>query len=200
MAYIEKNLAPGEEVLLRPRYHWVRFAPAASLLLAALVLTILAFALPSPEARTPLLIGSGVLAAVSLFAAARRALVDSFDEFALTSARVVKKVGFLTRSVRQIPLDKVQDVNIRATLWGRWLAYGDVELQTAGADGTVVFPRIRHPEEFRNALFAHAVQGTAPAARPSVEARLKELTRLKDAGVVSEAEYAEKRRALIAEI
>jgi hypothetical protein len=37
-------------------------------------------------------------------------------------------------------------VNVRATLWGRWRAYGDVELQTAGSDSTVVFPRIVDPD------------------------------------------------------
>ncbi len=57
--------------------------------------------------------------------------------------------------MRQIPLEKVQDVNVRSTLGGRWLSYGDVELQTAGSDSTVVFPRILHPEEFRNVLFSH---------------------------------------------
>ena len=123
-----------------------------------------------------------------------RALVDSFDEFAITSFRVIRKGGFVTRSVRQIPLEKVQDVNVRSTLGGRWLSYGDVELQTAGSDSTVVFPRILHPEEFRNVLFTHtrlhgATDGlggraaAAPPSRASLEERLKEAERLYRTGV-----------------
>jgi uncharacterized membrane protein YdbT with pleckstrin-like domain len=140
-----------------------------------------------------------------------RALVDSFDEFAITSFRVIKKSGFVTRTVRQIPLEKVQDVNVRSTLGGRWLSYGDVELQTAGSDSTVVFPRILHPEEFRNVLFTHTrpqtgtdglggPSATAQPSRASVEERLKEAERLYKTGVLSEAEYQEKRQALIKEL
>jgi uncharacterized membrane protein YdbT with pleckstrin-like domain len=203
MGYIEKNLMPGEELLLRPRYHWIRFLSGGALLILSIALTAGSFAVPDTTSR-PLLIASGALALAGLLAIGWRALVDSFDEFGLSSARVFKKTGFLSRNVRQIPLDKVQDVNIRATLWGRWLSYGDVELQTAGTDGTVVFPRIQDPEKLRNALFAHlghpgALQPAAAVA-PSVEARLRELTRLKDAGLVTAAEYEEKRRALIQEI
>jgi hypothetical protein len=119
--------------------------------------------------------------------------------------------------VRQIPLEKVQDVNVRSTLGGRWLSYGDVELQTAGSDSTVVFPRILHPEEFRNVLFTHtrppgsgdglggrafAASGASavPSSRASVEERLKEAERLRKTGVLSEAEYQEKRQALIKEL
>ena len=31
MGYVEKNLMPGEELLYRPGYHWIRFAPSAAL-------------------------------------------------------------------------------------------------------------------------------------------------------------------------
>ncbi|HKC25058.1 MAG TPA: PH domain-containing protein [Thermoanaerobaculia bacterium] len=204
MGYIERNLMPGETLLLAPRYHAVRFVPGAALVLCAIGLAAAALAIPEPTVETPLLIGGAALAVLGLAAMGWRAFVDSFDEFGVSTSRVFKKTGFLKRQVRQIPLDKVQDVNIQATLWGRWLSYGDVELQTAGTEGTVVFPRIRHPEELRNALFAH-LPGAAPAsvpaaARPSVEARLAELQRLKDTGVVTPEEYAERRRAILAEI
>jgi len=218
MSYVEKNLAPGEEVLLQPRYHWVRFVPGASVAVLGAVLAA-ASGLFVPAAggaesglRSPLLVVAGILVLAGVLAMAWRGLVDSFDEFAITTLRVIRKSGFVTRSVRQIPLEKVQDVNVRSTLGGRWLSYGDVELQTAGSDSTVVFPRILHPEEFRNVLFTHTrpqAAGTdglggraaaAPPSRASVEERLKEVERLLRTGVLSEAEYREKRQALIKEL
>jgi len=218
MSYVEKNLAPGEEILLRPRYHWVRFVPGASVAVLGAVLAA-ASGLFVPAAggaesglRSPLLVVAGILVLAGVLAMAWRGLVDSFDEFAITTLRVIRKSGFVTRSVRQIPLEKVQDVNVRSTLGGRWLSYGDVELQTAGSDSTVVFPRILHPEEFRNVLFTHTrpqAAGTdglggraaaAPPSRASVEERLKEVERLLRTGVLSEAEYREKRQALIKEL
>jgi uncharacterized membrane protein YdbT with pleckstrin-like domain len=197
----------------------VRFVPGGSIAALGVVLAaadaLLLRSEPGgsePGLRTPLLIAAGLVALAGLLAMAWRALVDSFDEFAITSFRVIRKSGFVTRTVRQIPLDKVQDVNVQSTLGGRWLSYGDVELQTAGSDSTVVFPRILHPEEFRNVLFTHTRSGAAgtdglggrpaatPAARASVEERLKEAERLRKTGVLSEAEYQEKRQALIREL
>ena len=213
MSYVAKNLAPGEEILLQPRYHWVRFVPGASVAALATALAAAAglFVPAESSLKASLLVVAGVLFLAGVLGMAWRALVDSFDEFAITSFRVIKKSGFVTRSVRQIPLEKVQDINVQSTLGGRWLSYGDVELQTAGSDSTVVFPRILHPEEFRNVLFTHTRPqagtdglggraATAPTARTSVEERLKEAERLFKTGVISDTEYQEKRRVLLSEL
>ena len=218
MSYVEKNLAPGEEILLQARYHWIRFVPGGSVaVLGAALAAAVGLLVPAgtggaeSSLRSALFVVAAILFLAGILAMAWRALVDSFDEFAITSFRVIRKSGFVTRSVRQFPLEKVQDVNVRSTLGGRWLSYGDVELQTAGSDSTVVFPRILHPEEFRNVLFTHTRPqtgtdglggraATAPPSRASVEERLKEAERLHRTGVLSEAEYQEKRAALIKEL
>lgn len=215
VSYVEKNLAAGEEILLRPRYHWVRFVPGASVAVLGVVLAAAcALLVPAegtePALRSGLMLVAGALVLAGILAMAWRWLVDSFDEFAITTFRVIRKSGFVTRDVRQIPLEKVQDVNVRSTLGGRWLSYGDVELQGAGSDSTVVFPRILHPEEFRNVLITHTRPGgtdglggrsaAAAPTRASVEERLKEAERLHKAGVLSDAEYQEKRQALIKEL
>ena len=219
MSYVAQNLAPGEEILLQPRYHWVRFVPGASVAVLGAVLALANGLMPTaqtggsdPGYRSVLFFAAGFLVLAGVLTMAWRALVDSFDEFAITSFRVIRKSGFVTRTVRQIPLEKVQDVNVQSTLGGRWLSYGDVELQTAGSDSTVLFPRILHPEEFRNVLFTHTRPNaagtdglggrpaTALPARASVEERLKEAERLYKTGVLSEAEYQEKRQALIREV
>lgn len=200
MRYVEKNLMPGEEVLYAPRYHWVRFLPGAGLAAVGLALAGAAFGLASEASSRALLLWSALaLVLLGVLGVLWRALVDSFAEFAITQHRVMRKTGFLTRDVRQIPLDKIQDVNVRATLWGRWLAYGDVELQTAGSDSTVVFPRIVDPDQFRNVLFSHLHPGSPGAGVPSVsvEARLKEAERLLRNGVITEEEYRKKRAALL---
>jgi membrane protein YdbS with pleckstrin-like domain len=212
VSYVEKNLAAGEEILLRPRYHWVRFVPGAMVVVLGVALAAAAGLLvpTEPGPKSALLVAAAGLVLAGLLTMAWRWLVDSFDEFAVTTFRVIRKSGFLTRSVRQISLEKVQDVNVRSTLGGRWLSYGDVELQTAGSDSTVIFPRILHPEEFRNVLITHTRPGgndglggrsAVPApTRASVEERLKEAERLHKAGTLSDAEYQEKRQALIKEL
>ena len=200
MSYVSKNLMPGEEVLYAPKYHWVRFLPGAAIAALGLALAGAGFGSASDSTARPLFLWSALaLVLVGFLGALWRAFVDSFAEFAITQHRVIKKTGFLTRDVRQIPLDKIQDVNVRATLWGRWLAYGDVELQTAGSDSTVVFPRIVDPDQFRNVLFSHLHPGGPGVAAPSVgvEARLKEAERLLKSGVITDEEYQRKRAALL---
>jgi hypothetical protein len=131
--------------------------------------------------------------------------VDSFDEFAITSLRIIKKTGFLTRRVTQIPLDKVQDLNLEATLWGRWLSYGNVEVELAAEDKPVVFPRIQDPEAFRSFVFsrraapvAAPVAVVAPAKQgPTAAERLGELERLVKSGFINEREYQARRQDLI---
>jgi membrane protein YdbS with pleckstrin-like domain len=200
MSYVAKNLMPEEEVLYAPKYHWVRFLPGAGIAALGIGLAGARFALAPEAAARPFLLWTALaLVLAGLFGTLWRAFVDSFAEFAITQHRVIRKTGFLTRDVRQIPLDKIQDVNVRATLWGRWLAYGDVELQTAGSDSTVVFPRIVDPDQFRNVLFSHRHPGGAggPAPPASTEARLKEAERLLRSGVITEEEYRRKRAALL---
>src|SRR5262249_34055440 len=139
VSYIDKNLVPGEEVLLRPRYHWVRFVPGALLVVLGLLAAIAALVFKELAPQSAVLIAAGGVAVVGFRAIGFRALVDSFAEFGVTTVRVIRKTGFLTRRVVQIPLDKVQDLHLVATLWGRWLSYGDVELESAGVDGPLVF-------------------------------------------------------------
>ena len=208
MGYVDRNLAPGETVLHRARYHWVRFLPGGGAAFLGLAVVTASFFVPAGTAGgggNELLFWGGLIVFVAGWGAIGwRTLSDSFDEYVITTFRVVCKRGVIKRTVRQIPLDKVQDLNIDATLWGRWLAYGDVEVQTAGVDGTVVFPRIFHPEEFRDVLFAH-LQGrpgavaSGPGPRP-VSDRLADLEKLRKDGLVTEDEYRVKREALLKEL
>lgn len=206
MGYVDKNLMAGEEILLRPRYHPVRFLSGAIGISLGLLVALGAVVLPQGTASPGVLVAvGGALALVGLLAIALRAVVDSFDEFAITSIRIIKKTGFLTRRVAQIPLDKVQDLHLVATLWGRWLSYGNVEVESAADDGPVVFRRIQNPEAFRNAVFtrraASAAESVAPAAPlRTAEARLADVERLFKSGSLTEGEYKVKRQELVKEL
>ena len=200
MGYVEKNLLAGEEVLLRPRYHPVRFLSGALGVLLGGLVALAALALPGATGYSVLPVVAGAaIAVIGLLAMGLRAFVDSFDEFAITSVRIIKKTGILTRRVSQIPLDKVQDLSLVATLWGRWLSYGDVEVQSAAEEGPIAFRRIRDPEAFRNVVLGRrAAAHAAPASHlPTAEERLGNVERLFAAGALTEAEYRTKRQELI---
>ena len=206
MGYVDKNLMAGEDVLLRPRYHPVRFLPGALGIFLGVLVVLAAVVLPPGTASPGILVAVGAaLAVAGLLAIALRAVVDSFDEFAITSLRIIKKTGFLTRRVSQIPLDKVQDLRLVATLWGRWLSYGNVEVESAGEDGPVVFRRIQNPEAFRNIVLTRGAAPAAASVAPTtplrtVEGRLQDIERLLKSGALTEGEYKVKRQELIKEL
>ena len=204
MGYAEKNLAPGETILFRAHYHWLVYRTALALLLLALLsgaAALLSRARPdSPVTKTAAIVAAALLlAAVGAFVA--RWLRTWADEFVVTDHRVIRRVGLVSRETQQAPLDRIQDITVEQSWLGRLLDYGDVILETAAEHGTLVFPFVASPESFRNRLWGQGPRpGASPsgtAAGPSTRQRLAELERLRHEGLVSEPEYAEKRRKIL---
>ena len=71
-------------------------------------------------------------------------------ELALTTQRLVGKVGIVSRQAMDTKLDKVQTVKIAETFWGRIFGYGTIIVTTAGSDYT--FQAITHANEFKSKI------------------------------------------------
>jgi membrane protein YdbS with pleckstrin-like domain len=212
MGYAEKNLVPGETVTHRARYHWVIYRSSLLLLLLAALLGALALyawrtAFAQPSARWIGLAALGCGAVAGLIAIAIRIRISA-DEFVVTNRRVIRKVGLVSREIEQAPLDKIQDITVDQSWIGRLFGFGTVTLETASERGTLVFPSISQPEGLRNALWGHSRSAEpeagssvlAPSAAPSASARLAELDRLRQQGLVSDDEYARKRREILSHL
>lgn len=213
MSYAEKNLVPGETIVYRARYHWIIYRTALLLLFLAVLLAASAIyaAKVSPDeeiAKYTAMASVGFLVLAGIAALMKRIHASSI-EFVVTNRRVIRKAGILAREIEQAPLEKIQDITVEQGLWGRLLNFGTVSLETASERGTLVFSSISHPEGLRNALWGQspaagapppaAVAATAPGGMPARE-RLAELDRLKQQGLVSEEEYAAKRREILAHL
>ncbi len=164
MSYAEKNLAPGEAIVYRARYHWIYYRTALAFLLVSAVFGLwwwLAGSLPGAQPASPVF---GNLALLFLGAAVAAFLVrrirNAADEFVVTNRRVVRKVGLFAREAEHVPIEKIQDITIEQGVMARLLGYGNVALETASETGRIVFPDISRPEGFRNAIWG---QGTAAA-------------------------------------
>jgi membrane protein YdbS with pleckstrin-like domain len=210
MGYAEKNLVPGEAIVLRARYHWIIYRAALTLIF----LSVLVGAASVYASRTSP--GSGVARPVGFLALALLALgaVGWFlrwararaDEFVVTNRRVIRKVGLFAREIEQAPLEKIQDITVDQGTMGRMLGWGTVTIETASERGSMTFPRIAQPEAFRNALWgqspgivaqAPTAAAGGPTARAATRERLAELESLKQQGLVSDAEYASKRQEIL---
>lgn len=208
MGYAERNLAPGESIVYRARYHWIFYRSALLVLLLAAILgaSALYASKTSPDAGVarPVLFLALGFAGIGVILLAARALRASNDEFVVTERRVMRSVGLLSREHEQAPIEKIQDITVMQSVLGRMLGYGDVSLETASERGTLLFPAIASPEGLRSAIWARtgvaaspAAATAATAARPETAARMEELESLRRRGMVSEAEYAAKRRDIL---
>jgi membrane protein YdbS with pleckstrin-like domain len=212
MSYAEKNLAPGETIVYRARYHWIYYRTALALLLVAAVFGVwwwIAGSLPGAESTSPIFRNVALVflgAAVASFLVRR--IRNAADEFVVTNRRVLRKVGLLAREADHAPIEKIQDITIDQGVTARILGYGTVALETASERGRMVFPDIARPEAFRNAIWGQgatpvgvpggALASTAPATAPPPAAqRLAELEDLRTRGLLSTEEYARKREEIL---
>jgi membrane protein YdbS with pleckstrin-like domain len=211
MSYAEKNLAPGETIVHRARYHWIYYRTSLAFLLVAAVFGLWWWIAGKRLGSAG---SSAIFGYVALFFLAAavvtfflRLIRASADEFVVTNRRVMRKVGLLAREAEQAPIEKIQDITLDQGVIARLLGYGTVVLETASERGRIVFPDISRPEAFRNAIWGQAAGPAAaaaavppsplPPATPSTAERLKQLEDLRTRGLLSTEEYARKREEIL---
>ena len=164
MGYVERHLLPGERVLYKTRLHWVLFArPALVFLIGAGLAVAVRYVEAQPEAaRWAGWIGLGIMAIGLLWGFVHWVELRT-SEFAVTTTRVIFKVGLVARYTTELLLSKVESIAVQQSLTGRILDYGD--LTVIGTGGTrEVFRRVRDPITFRNYVQQVSTTQGAPAA------------------------------------
>ena len=220
MTYAEKNLAPGESILYRARYHWIFYRFSIIVLVLAAGLWLASRSATQQQAGDQIGRPLGWIAAafvvIALIAFLARRFRANMDEFVVTNRRVIRKVGLVSREIQHAPLEKIQDVTIEQGILGRMLGYGTVIVETASEKGMLVFPAIAAPESMRTHIWgqapaaiptpgaaAAAAAGTAEHPAPgavTAQKRLEELESLKQRGLVNDDEYAAKRKEILSHL
>ena len=154
MPYVDRHLLAGEHVVHHARLHWILFARPALVVLVGLVLTVLPiwYGL-DPMARLPglaIVLGGFVLGAV----VAVRILTS---EFAVTSMRVVMKIGLIAIHTDEMLLQKVETIGVDQSIWGRILGYGTVTVTGTGG-AREPFAHVQDPISFRRAVQEQSVR------------------------------------------
>ncbi len=195
----QKTLQPGETVLYRA--HLTRWGLA--LPLGLVVLSLALGGVGGSFLAQPLLylLGGGLALVAGIWAAVRWIQLAS-NVYVLTDRRVLRQEGLLARSSKDAYLDKINNVEHSQTFAGRLFGYGDLEIDTASETGASYFHRLANPLGFKSAILAAADEVRNHRARPVAAAptgadRLRELKRLLDEGLISEAEFAKKRAELV---
>ncbi|MCU0494368.1 MAG: PH domain-containing protein [Chloroflexaceae bacterium] len=228
MAYLDELLGRGEQVLYIARQHLfvllsrlIAEMMVIGVLVAAGVVSAQVFNSPSPfvSGMTDGMVLL-VACAVGCIVVVISGLIDymrwNTEQYVITDRRVIQLRGVLNKSVIDSSLDKINDVELRQTLLGRMFNFGTIEILTASDEGVNMLDRIAGPLEFKKAMleakhnhergygyldphvYANAYQ-PAPS-RPDIQHTLEELATLRDRGILSIAEFEEKKRELLSRI
>ncbi|WP_328523723.1 PH domain-containing protein [Kribbella sp. NBC_00359] len=148
MAISAKLLGEDEYVVVSTRTHWKALIfPVFLLLLVAGLGGFLAAIVPSGSLQTPgriaiLAVGVVILAAFAL----KPFLNWFFSTYTVTNRRLITRHGILTRTGRDIPLMRINDVSYEHGLIDRILGCGTLHIESAGERGQVVLPDVPHVE------------------------------------------------------
>ena len=131
MRYLDALLSDGETVLYASRRHWFVLFARMTLELILLVLLIAVAALSIPawgETGQYVAIAASVLALVILVSALVDYLRWRNEQFVVTDRRVVQLKGVLDKRVLESSLEKINDVELHQTLFGRMFDYGTIDI------------------------------------------------------------------------
>jgi uncharacterized membrane protein YdbT with pleckstrin-like domain len=158
VGYVERHLLPGERVVYRTRLHWVLFIKPVLLILVGVVLSVLLRQVADPAWLW--MIGAAILV-VGLGWWLVHYVEVMTSEFAVTSSRLILKVGLISRYTTELLLTKVESIGVQQDLTGRVLNFGDLTVTGTGG-AREVFRRVRDPIGFRNHV-QQASLGSGPS-------------------------------------
>lgn len=202
--YIQRMLGENERILLRTHQH--RFV-LFSMVVAELTITLLLFIGVSAAAfYYPLAAAAFVLMLIPLGSMARDILVWSNHQYLVTNRRVIQVSGIFNKNVVDSSLEKVNDVKMTQSFFGRMFDYGDIEILTASETGVNQFKRIGNPVLFKTAMLNAkeklGFEGMAsqPQTGRNIPALIAELDELRQKGIVTEEEFRQKKAQLLAKM
>ncbi len=209
MGYLESLMGRYEGVVFKTRRHWLAILPTI-LVNSLLSLLIIVGSLFLVSQVGPLALLLILLLVFPLGKLAVDLLHWWNEQYVITNRRVVQVEGIINKHVIDSSLEKVNDVVLDQSVWGRFLGYGDVEILTASEIGVNRLDRVAQPVRFKTEMLnqkegvsrlesfrsqAERVK-EAPSAHdiPSLIAQLDDLRKK---GVITEEEFQREKGELL---
>ena len=206
--YLEEMLGENEQILLRARKHWsVLFGNIILEIFLIIALIVASFAL-LPLVAFPVVPLAFALVLVPLVGMVRDFLIWFNRQYIVTNRRVIQTAGVFSKDVVDSSLEKVNDVKLSQSFWGRLFDYGDIEILTASEVGANVFRSIGEPIKFKTAMlnakermgFEDEAGLPAVHATPDIPTLIARLDDLRKKGLISDQEFQQKKSELLAKM
>jgi uncharacterized membrane protein YdbT with pleckstrin-like domain len=219
-SYLQSLMSEREIILYTARQHWFLLISSIFLeiilILIFLAVTVTVAVLFPAYALIAVAVGFALIL-IPVATMTRDILSFSNHQYIITNRRVIHLSGVLDKTITDSSLEKVNDVKMTQSALGRIFDYGDIEILTASELGVNLFKRIDKPVRFKTAMLnaksrlesgedlrgfarAESVAYTAPAGPEGIPALIAQLDALRQQGVLTEAEFQQKKTELLAKI
>ncbi len=221
MPYPRNLINDGENVALDLRPHWWYFSKHILTGIPLLVVIVIVFQIDDDTIRSVtgaivgiITIGWGIWLLLKFISWTR-------TYFVVTDQRVVYRTGVISRHGVEIPLERINNLNFHQRIFERMIGAGDLEIQSAGEQGTTLFENVRHPDGVQQEIYrqmegdatrdagrgaseigkavADAVkaQGGGGGGGQTIPEQIEALAKLRDQGHITPAEFDKKKSELL---
>ncbi|MCC6146313.1 MAG: PH domain-containing protein [Anaerolineaceae bacterium] len=204
-AYLNRLLGERETVLLIAHQHWFRLLQS---ILVEIILAILTVVFVSilwvVWAGNPLVATGYLLLLIPLASTARDFILWYNHKYVVTNRRVIQVFGVINKNITDSSLEKVNDVKMDQSFWGRLFDFGDVEILTASELGVNRFTTIGNPIRFKtimlNAKLKLEDSDSGIAGHSNIPALIQQLDQFRKEGILTEEEFSTKKAELLARL
>ena len=222
MGYLEGLMGKNERITLATRQHWVTII--GSLIVNGFLILLLwgigifvlmlAKSLLDGLSWVPLAV-LAVFSLIFLWRLVLDVLHWANDVYAVTNRRIIQISGIINKHSIDSSLEKINDLVLNQSALGRILSYGDLEILTGSEMGVNLLRRIADPVRFKTEMlnqkeamhdkdaFESKAKRTLNAEVPTagdVPELIGELDDLRKKGLITEAEFQEKKAKLLSRI
>jgi hypothetical protein len=204
--YLQGLLGEAEDVLLETHQHW--FVLFGKIFLELLVIGLLlgGVAVGFTYFQTPALYGL-ILLVIPAIGIMNDVLVWRNKAYIVTNRRVMQISGVFNKDIVDSSLEKVNDVKMSQSFFGRMFGYGDIEILTGSELGVNLFHEINDPIGFKTTMlnakerlgFDNEV-GVAGKVVKDIPTLIEELDQLRKKGIISDEEFQRKKTQLLEKI
>jgi uncharacterized membrane protein YdbT with pleckstrin-like domain len=206
-SYLNRLLADNEEILLSTRRFWFVLLKEILLDLILIIVLIAGSSILLTMVGPFAAIGY-VLAVIPLIDLIRQLLDWINRQYLVTNRRVIQISGIVNKSVTDSSLEKVNDVKLTQSFWGRIFGYGDVEILTASELGTNLFQFLGDPVGFKKAMMdaKNRLSGDSEDSNlrfknvikeRTIPDLISELDELRIKGIITQEEFLAKKKDLL---
>lgn len=210
MAFPNKLLADHEKLVFDLRPHWIELLYPVFWTAVIAVVAYLAQRVAGHNSTAKMILFVIALG-VWLWLAVTPFLRWLYTNFVLTTDRLITRTGVLAKHSKEIPLERINDVTFHQSVLQRMVGAGTLVVESAGERGQETISHVRNPEHVQLMIYKEIEQNaaranpatpappaaTTPPKTASIPEQIEALARLKQEGVISEADYEAKKAQLL---